>query len=69
MKIGGFILIIIGTLGLLFNEFVIEWSRVATLIFAALNLLGLAILVIATRIRGLRKAQTLPKHTIPKTHY
>ena len=39
-----FILLIIGTLGLLITEFAFEWGSAATLIFAALNVVGLAIL-------------------------
>ena len=39
-----FILLIIGTLGLLINEFVFDWGGTATLTFAALNVVGLAIL-------------------------
>ena len=36
-----FILLIIGTLGLLLNEFVFEWGQAATLSFAAANVIGL----------------------------
>ncbi len=43
-KLTSFILLIIGTLGLLITEFVLEWGSAATLIFAALNVVGLAIL-------------------------
>ena len=39
-----FILLIIGTAGLLVNEFVFDWGRVATIIFAAMNVLGLIFL-------------------------
>ena len=39
-----FILIFIGTLGLLINEFIVDWGSTATLIFAAINVVGLAIL-------------------------
>jgi len=53
-RVSGFTLIIIGTLGLLVNEFVVEWGRIATLIFASLNLLGLGTLVIKVRRRGPR---------------
>lgn len=45
MALIAFILLIIGTIGLLLNEFVLDWGRVATLIFAASNLIGLATLV------------------------
>jgi len=43
-KLSAFILLIIGTLGLLINEFIFGWGRTATLTFAALNVVGLAIL-------------------------
>jgi len=43
-KLSVFILLIIGTLGLLINEFVFDWGGTATLTFAALNVVGLAIL-------------------------
>ena len=39
-----FILLIIGTLGLIINEFIFDWGSVATLIFAAINVVGLAVL-------------------------
>jgi len=42
LKLVGFILIAIGTIGLLVNEFVLDWGRAATLIFAAFNCVGLA---------------------------
>ena len=44
LKLTGFILLFIGTLGLLITEFAFEWGSAATLIFAALNVVGLAIL-------------------------
>jgi len=40
-RLSGFILLIIGTLGLLINEFVFEGCRAATLTFAVFNLVGL----------------------------
>jgi len=43
-KLIAFILLIIGTVGLLVNEFVFDWGRVATVIFAAVNVLGLIFL-------------------------
>ena len=43
-KLSAFILLFIGTLGLLINEFVFDWGTTATLTFAALNVVGLAIL-------------------------
>ena len=39
-----FILLIIGTAGLLANEFVFDCGRGATIIFAAVNVLGLIFL-------------------------
>ena len=42
----GFILLIVGTLGLLINEFVFEWGSAATLTFAVFNLVGLTTLAI-----------------------
>jgi len=43
-KLCAFILLIIGTAGLLMNEFVFNWGSIATITFAAANLLGLIIL-------------------------
>ncbi|MDO9557308.1 MAG: hypothetical protein Q7J82_06980 [Coriobacteriia bacterium] len=37
----GFLLVIIGTLGLLANEFVLDWGTAATLGFAGFNIIGL----------------------------
>jgi hypothetical protein len=42
-----FVLLVIGTLGLLTNEFVFSWGRIATLIFAAINVIGLVSLGVA----------------------
>ncbi|MBC8521786.1 MAG: hypothetical protein ISS94_01650 [Candidatus Syntrophoarchaeum sp.] len=36
--------LVIGTLGLLINEFIFDWGTTATLTFAALTVMGLAIL-------------------------
>ena len=44
IKLLAFILLIIGTLGLLINEFAFDWGRVATIVFAIVNLTGLAML-------------------------
>ncbi|MFB0556731.1 MAG: hypothetical protein ACETVW_02620 [Dehalococcoidia bacterium] len=52
-KLSAFILLTIGTIGLLMNEFIFDWGRAATLIFAAFNFVGLAILAFATW--GIRK--------------
>lgn len=45
MKLIAFIMLVIGTVGLLLNEFVFEWGRITALILAAFNLVGLVILV------------------------
>ena len=47
MKLLAFILLIIGTIGLLLNEFLFDWGTVATIIFAACNLIGLITLAIS----------------------
>ena len=47
IKLSGFILIAIGTIGLLLNEFISDWGTTATLTFAAVNVVGLATLVFA----------------------
>ncbi|MFC1971702.1 hypothetical protein ACFLV0_07285 [Chloroflexota bacterium] len=44
MKLFAFILLILGTVGLLLNELVFSWGSAATIILAALNVIGLAIL-------------------------
>jgi hypothetical protein len=36
-----FALLLVGTIGLLLNEFLFDWGRTATLIFAAANVVGL----------------------------
>ncbi len=43
-----FILLIIGTIGLLVNEFVADWGSGVTITFACLNALGLIALVSTT---------------------
>lgn len=53
VKVGAFILVIIGTAGLLINEFVFDWGRATTLTFAALNAVGLVIMGFA--VLGFRK--------------
>lgn len=52
-KLSAFILLTIGTIGLLMNEFIFDWGRAATLIFAVSNFVGLAILAFVTW--GIRK--------------
>jgi hypothetical protein len=49
-----FILLLIGTLGLLMNEFIFSWGRPATLAFAAANVVGLVALAFSFR-RGNRR--------------
>ena len=44
-----FTLLILGTTGLLLNEFIFSWGRPATLIFAFANLIGLVILGFSNR--------------------
>ena len=44
VKLSAFILLGIGTFGLLINEFVFDWGRTATLTFASVNVVGLATL-------------------------
>ena len=39
-----FILLIIGTIGLLVNEFIFDWGRLATVRFTIFGVAGLAIL-------------------------
>lgn len=39
-----FSLLIVGTLGLMLNEYVLHWGTVATIVFAVANAIGLAIL-------------------------
>jgi hypothetical protein len=39
-----FVLVVVGTLGLLANDFAFHWGRTATLLFAGLNVVGLAAL-------------------------
>ncbi len=44
MKLIAFVLLIIGTVGLVLNELVFDWGTVATLLFAVSNLIGFATL-------------------------
>ncbi len=39
-----FILLIIGTLGLIINEFIFDWGSSATLTFAAIKVVGFVVL-------------------------
>ena len=43
-KLSAFILLFIGTLGLIINEFIFDWGSTATLVFAAVNVVGFATL-------------------------
>ena len=44
VMIGAFALLIIGTAGLLINEFVSGWGRTASITFAVVNVFGLTLL-------------------------
>ncbi len=46
IKLGGFILLIVGTVGLLVNELAMDWGRTATITFAIINLVGFITLAI-----------------------
>ncbi|MFC2072450.1 hypothetical protein ACFLUU_07095 [Chloroflexota bacterium] len=46
-KASGFVLLIIGTLGLIITEFILGGGRAATLTFTAFNVIGLATLAFA----------------------
>ena len=46
IKLTAFALLMMGTIGLLVNEFVTDYGRATTLVFAVLNCLGLAILAV-----------------------
>ena len=54
-KLSAFILLIIGTIGLLINELIFDWGRCTTLTFAIINVVGLASLAFAYWIK--KKAQ------------
>ena len=47
IKLSGFILLAVGTIGLLANEFVMDWGRPATITFAIINLVGLIALAVS----------------------
>ena len=49
IKLSAFVLLIIGTLGLIINEFIFDWGSTATLTFAVANIVGLAILACTWR--------------------
>jgi len=46
IKLGGFILILVGTVGLLVNELAMDWGRTATVSFAIVNLVGFITLAV-----------------------
>ncbi len=48
LRYTAFILLIMGTLGLLSNEFIFHWGRPVVLTMATLNVAGLAILAFTT---------------------
>ena len=58
-KLSAFVLLMIGTIGLLMNELIFDSGRVTTLTFAALNVIGLAILAFTTW--GIKKKPHSPK--------
>ena len=65
-RLSAFILLIIGTIGLLVNEFVLDCGRVAILTFAVSNFVGLAILAFTTwdsRGRGSQRKQSHKKNS------
>ena len=41
IELSAFVLLIMGTLGLLLNEFIFAWGSPATLVFATANVIGL----------------------------
>ena len=47
VKLSAFILLAIGTFGLLINEFIFDWGSTATLTFAAVNVAGFTTLAFA----------------------
>ncbi len=51
-KVIAFILLIIGTTGLLVNEFVVDWGRCAVITFACLNVVGLVALACTSCVRN-----------------
>jgi hypothetical protein len=46
-KLAAFVLLAIGTIGLLINELIFDWGRGATLTFAIINVVGFASLAFA----------------------
>jgi hypothetical protein len=58
LKVTSFILIAIGTIGLLANKFILQWGRPAPLTFAVFNLVGLGGLIF-TNLRDWTKHKEL----------
>ena len=46
VKLSGFIALIIGTIGLLLDEFVFDWGRTTTITFAVFTIAGLITLAV-----------------------
>jgi len=46
IKLSGFILLGVGTVGLLVNELVMDWGRTAAVTFAIINLVGFVTLAV-----------------------
>jgi hypothetical protein len=44
VKLFGFVLLWVGTFGLLLNEFILSWGSFGTLVFAVANIVGLIVL-------------------------
>lgn len=44
LEVFTFVLLLVGTIGLLVNEFVFKWGTIATMLFALANVIGLLIL-------------------------
>ena len=55
VKLSAFVLLTIGTTGLVVNEFIFDWGRAATLTFAVINIVGLVTLAFSHR--GVKKAE------------
>ncbi len=47
VKLSGFILLVVGTFGLLVNELAIDWGRTATITFAIINIVGFITLAVS----------------------
>ena len=58
MKPTAFILLIIGTVGLLLNEFAFDWGRTVTIAFAVVNAVGLVTLAFTIWGRNKKNLRT-----------